>query len=413
MRYIQPQSGPFALDRGNSITSALSDIWIGSSIGLTLVKGVQGARSGSNSSPTTVIEGIGPGGRHIRGDGTTTLAGWKINGNSNDLLDNSNTTWFIVRRCRDTTVRSSYMHYGYDSGASNRALVGAPEGTNLTWDYGNATAGSGRLQAPYTKDTQLETLVLVAGQTKGREIWRRGVKLASNTSAKAVRSADAAAFGIGPMNSATPFDDVETYLFGISNREWSDAEIICWCANPWQLFKSPQRVMMVGFQTYTFTPSGGIALSGAGSALRSTIKTPAGGLVFSGAAPSSRSVVKTASGGIAFAGTAAQVRSATRTTSGGITLGGAATVLRGLVKTASGGILFGGAASVSFHSAVQTLIVTPVGGMVFAGTAAIVRTCTRAVSGGISLAGNASVVLSHFGAVVGNWISVARHRRRD
>lgn len=174
------------------------------------------------------------------------------------------------------------------------------------------------------------------------------------------------------------------------NRPLSPAEIASISANPWQVFKSPQRVMKTsgGLQAYTFTPSGGFTLSGTGTALRSTTRMPAGGLTFSGAAASSRGVVKTASGGIALAGTAPQTRGATRTASGGISFGGAATVLRGLVKT-------------------------PVGGMVFAGTAAIVRTCTRLTSGGIALGGAASVAFQRVGAVVGGWINTARRRRRE
>lgn len=148
-----------------------------------------------------------------------------------------------------------------------------------------------------------------------------------------------------------------------------------------------------GVQTRTVTPSGGISFSGTAPAVRSTIKTPTGGIILSG--------------------TAASVRGATRAASGGITLSGAATVLRSAVREAAGGLAFSGAAAVSFFSAVQTRIITPAGGIVFSGTAAIVRTCTRLTSGGISLAGNASVVLNYFGAVVGNWIGVAKHRRRD
>jgi hypothetical protein len=168
-----------------------------------------------------------------------------------------------------------------------------------------------------------------------------------------------------------------------------------------------------GTQTFIYTAVGGFVLGGAALVTRSAVKTPTGGITMSGTAVQSRSSVKTTSGGIAFAGTAPQVRGKAVTASGGIALGGTASVLRGLVKTASGGILFAGAASVSFHSAVQTLIVTPVGGMVFAGTAAIVRTTSRVAAGGIALGGAASTVFFHFGQTIGNWIGVARHRRRD
>jgi hypothetical protein len=264
----------------------------------------------------------------MRGNGVTTNSGVQFAGNSNDLLNNLNTTWFVVRRCRDTTVRSSYMMYGYDAGGSNRAFLGAPDGSNITWDYGNATAGSGRLQAAYTKDTQLETLVVVAGQTKGREIWRRGVKIASNASAKAARPSDANPFGIGPIGNTTPFDDVETYVFGVVNREWTDAEIIRWCADPWQILDDPSLVSArAAASGTTDTPvnpaAGALALTGFAPVVTQSITTNvspgAGALSLSGYAPtvtqSSTTSVAPQVGALTLAGYAPAVA---RTTNGSV-----------------------------------------------------------------------------------------------
>ena len=235
MRY-QPQ-GAARLDLGNPLTRGISDVWIASA-GATLAKNFPAGRSGTNATPETVIAGFGLAGQCIRGDGVTAGAGFKIAETGNDILPTTDTTWFIVRRCRDTVVRNTFMHYGYEASASNRCLLGAPEGENITWDYGNATAGSGRLQAPYVKDTLLETLVVVAGQVKGREIWRRGVKLAGNPAAKANRQSTSRPFGIGRIGGASvAMDDVETYMFGVANREWSDAEITQWSNNPWQILE--------------------------------------------------------------------------------------------------------------------------------------------------------------------------------
>lgn len=231
----QPQ-GTARLVRGNPL--AITDIWIGSSA-LTLVKGYVAQATSINSG----ITGAGPGGRFVRGDGVSVSSGYQISDNSNNLLGSVGTTWAIVRRCRDTVVRPIYMHYGYDLGANNRCLLGAPEEGNITWDFGNATTGSGRLQAPYVKDTLMETLVVVAGQVKGREIWRRGVKLAGNPAAKALRNMDAAPFGIGRVNGNTASDDVETYMVIVSNKEWSDAEIKAWSANPWSVVDAPSMRM--------------------------------------------------------------------------------------------------------------------------------------------------------------------------
>ena len=236
----QPQ-GVAQVDWGNPLNKGLSDVWMPGN-NLTTVRNSPAIPAGTNSYPGTYVFGVGPTGQFVRGDGVSANTGIQIAGNSNNLLDNSNCTWFIVRRNRDTVVRSTFLHYGYDGGASNRAILNL-SGTTAYFDYGNATAGSGRMSAPYTKDTLLETIVVVAGQIKGREMWQRGVKIGSDPNAKFVRSADSNVFGVGPVSSGTPFDDVETYLFGVVNREWSDAEIVSFCANPWQLFRAPTRAL--------------------------------------------------------------------------------------------------------------------------------------------------------------------------
>lgn len=273
---FQPQGGA-RLDRCNPLTRGISDVWVASSLA-TLVRKFPATRAGYNGSPETVIDAFGPAGKFVRGDGVTKYAGIQLASNSNDLIGPT-TTWFIVRRCRDTVVRGTYMHYGYDKSGLNRCLLGAPEGSNITWDYGNAMGGSGRLQAPYTKDTMLETLVVVAGQVKGREIWRRGVKIASDPSAKYQRASDTAPFGIGAIGDGillggngggnTEFDDVENYMFGVSNREWSDAEIVRWSRNPWQIFEDTHADDAAIAASYlTSIQPGSLALAGAQIATR-------------------------------------------------------------------------------------------------------------------------------------------------
>lgn len=181
----------------------------------------------------------------------------------------------------------------------------------------------------------------------------------------------------------------------VAPRVMTDVELMQATANPYAFLEVSQPLFITssGPQSLIITPSGGIVLSGTAAAIRSTIKS--------------------VSGGIQFAGTSVTTRGVIRTPTGGIALGGTATVTRGIVRAVSGGIAFAGSAAVTFFSAVQSRVITPVGGMVLGGSAAVVRTCTRLASGGISLAGNASVILTYIGATVGNWINVAKHRRRD
>jgi hypothetical protein len=196
-------------------------------------------------------------------------------------------------------------------------------------------------------------------------------------------------------------------------RRLSPAEVAQVSANPWQLFKSPQRVMFApsagGPATYSYTAAGGFVLSGSATKVRGAVKTPAGGLALSGAATKVRGAVRSTSGGILFAGTAAQVRRRTIAPSGGLTLGGAASILRGVARAASGGVLFSGAAPVSFSSAFQSLVVNPVGGLLISGAAALVRACRRFASGGIALGGASGVVRSGAGpAAVFNQTTIMR-----
>lgn len=148
--------------------------------------------------------------------------------------------------------------------------------------------------------------------------------------------------------------------------------------NPWQIFKAPQRRIWVssagGPQTYSYSASGGLVVSGTGPTVKGAIKTPTGGLT--------------------LLGTASPTRGVTRTTTGGLTFSGAATPLRSLVRAATGGILFSGAASLSFFSAVQSLTVVATGGLLIRGTAAMLRTVVKAATGGIIFGGSASTVFT-------------------
>lgn len=142
----------------------------------------------------------------------------------------------VLRRSRDTTVRNSTL-FGYNSGAAgaDRVQAHAPYSDgNLYWDFGNATAGSGRVSVAFTKSTSWETLVFVAGGGKGREVWRNGVRIVSNTSATGTRNSSSAAVGIGGVLGATnnESDNDDVALFVVSSVAWSDGEIRAWSQSP-------------------------------------------------------------------------------------------------------------------------------------------------------------------------------------
>lgn len=175
----------------------------------------------------------------------------QIAGNSNDVLGTSSATIAVLRRCRDTTVRDNTL-FGYNSSATDRVLSHAPHSNgNLYWDFGNATDGSGRISVAFAKDTNWETLVFVAGQTKGREVWRRGSKIASNTAAKASRPSNSTPFVLGGTVGTYASDNIDVALLVTSNLEWTDAQIADWTANPWSVFKSPPRKLWVSPPLHT------------------------------------------------------------------------------------------------------------------------------------------------------------------
>jgi hypothetical protein len=67
--------------------------------------------------------------------------------------------------------------------------------------------------------------------------WTR---IANDTGATASAAGGSGNFLLGAVGG-TNSDDQNIYLFGISNRAWSDAEVKEWSRNPWQLFAQTDR----------------------------------------------------------------------------------------------------------------------------------------------------------------------------
>ena len=236
------------LDRGNPLTRGIADVWSGNSRAIT----ARGVNTTLVGSATVYAAGAGGFGVSLTAVGGAN-SGLKVTDNADLLFGlGSANTIFVVRRCLDTTARNSLL-FGYGNTPSGRILCHAPYSDgNMYFDFENATAGSGRISVAYTKDTDLETLVFVAGPNKGREIWRRGVKIASNTSATAARTSNTSGWGIGSPISSDGTDNFECYMIGVSGREWADVECISFCRNPWQIFRGDPVPYWQSFLT-TFT----------------------------------------------------------------------------------------------------------------------------------------------------------------
>ena len=161
---------------------------------------------------------------------------------ADDVLGTSECTIILVKSLYGSLTNGS-TGIGYSGGASDRVNAHLPFGNGTVyWDYGNATEGSGRLSVSGQTWPlhQLDAFALVAGASRGREIWRNGVLIASNTSATASRASTTAALKCGPYAG---FANQYTYLAGILNYAVDRAALAEITANPWQLLKaSPRRI---------------------------------------------------------------------------------------------------------------------------------------------------------------------------
>lgn len=145
-----------------------------------------------------------------------------------------------------------------------------------------------------------------------------------------------------------------------------------------------------GTQSYSYSATGGLSLSGAATALRARALAAAGGLTLAGAAAQVRKVTRAAAGGLTLAGAAAFAKGATVVPAGGITLAGAAALNRLRVAVPAGGIELSGEAGYS-TSGSQQFSYSATGGLSLSGSAPQARVSVPAVAGGLQLGGAATV----------------------
>jgi hypothetical protein len=408
-RFTQQPQQPAPVDKSLGIT----DLWLGSLPGKTLVRGESTVEKFSGSVGSPNPKSVSVAGRGVYGDGSTNFSGMQIAASSETVLS-GDVTIFMVRRCRDT-INRGYLAAGYDAGANDRAILAIPEaGTGqIIFDYGNATEGSGRLLGPvYVKDTQVETLVFIAGQKKGREIWRRGVKLAGNPSAKATRSATGLPFSIGPSNNATAFDNVEYVMFGFASREWSDAEIVAWSADPWgRTFKAPPRRLwvapgaadssLVGAAAAQATASGSLSASIRLTAGAAAVASATGALStavrMAGAAVAQASAAGALSTAIQLSGTASASAIAT-----GTLAGGAAALSGSAIATATAAGALATAVTLTGAGVAQATASGVLATQIkLTGAASAGASAAGALSTGIALSGAAQAIASASGTLAG------------
>ena len=285
---LRQPPGPLLIDQGNPLARALSEVWVGSQPAYTARRQVATVLGGA-AARVVSASGVGIA-------TTASLSDFVDIGNADNIFGFGNECTIAIYRRAQSTVAANSSIFGYTNGSAAVASY-APWGDgSIYFDFGNNTAGSGRISTPYTKDLLPEALVFAAGAVVGREIWRRGVRIANNAAATAARTTSAALpVKIGANGAAgSPADLVETYLFIVANRVWSPAEIVSWSANPWQIFKPPNRrlwLLAAGGTTFSQTLSASLGTSASRIAAVQAIRAAAQ----SSAASLARSTVATRS----------------------------------------------------------------------------------------------------------------------
>lgn len=204
-------------------------------LGLTAPTMIRGFSPFINAG--TITGGVGELGRNISIDTATLDGGVVIASDADDIITStSSCTILLIRRSKDTVARES-MLFGYAVSAADRVLTHAPwSDGNLYWDFGG-TGASQRISVAFAKSTTPDYLAFVAGPTKGREVWRNGIKIVGDATKTGARVATAANFRIGAVGTNSDLE--EFYYFHVLNRELSDIELKSWYEKPWQIF-APQ-----------------------------------------------------------------------------------------------------------------------------------------------------------------------------
>lgn len=311
MRYTQPQSGPFRLDPSNALVRGLT--FCLDHYGTDLVAGKY-----TKLPATTVKSGIAADlqTNDIDVYASASLAlgtEWSI---AYSFIPTSLSGTFDLFFERNVKADGNHFELYKDSSTGKIALyivssagvlVGGPVLTAGVPVDAIITASAGTLKL-YLAGVFV-TSVAWAGTIAGTTSWAR----------------------FNATESGTSNGRQKLLFFRAWNRPLSDVEVVVHYANPWQLFKSPSRVMKAaGFTTYSYTASGGVLFSGTSTSLRGRVLSGLGGVVFSGTASITRTFVQsltiTPIGGLLIRGTSSMVRGVVKLVSGGVNLAGSAAI---------------------------------------------------------------------------------------
>lgn len=241
----QPQSGASTLDWSNPLLRSTTGLWQLQN-GFYIRDSVSGA-IGSIGDLTNVRSVIGQAGIGLASISST--SGRYVNtGRLASSLGISG-----------TSNRTIYGVCANDASAANQAVftLGVPS-TGQDWTLRNNGTNAWRFNIWGVTSIDFTyavpdggTIAYVCTQNgTAVEIWINGQLRGSGTAT--VNTTDAV-FKIGGDASFWSSWQRPSYFSGVANRVWAAAEKKAFCNNPWQIFKSPQRVMMLaGGLTVTY-----------------------------------------------------------------------------------------------------------------------------------------------------------------
>jgi hypothetical protein len=220
------------------------------------------------------------------------------------LLGTTRCTILVLRSLNSTSFSATQSH-GYTAGDTDRVAVHFPyTDGNVYWDYGNffTNTGGGRLVAT-TSGTwvagKIEAWAFIADPTRGREIWRDGVRIANHTGRTASRNTTSQAFRVGAAaGSAQPENVFQFVLLGDTALDADRIE--AWSENPWRIFTPRLRSIFVG--SALVEASGSSAVSGLGEVVASALKTALAAALVATSGAVAASGVKSVSGSASCSG---------------------------------------------------------------------------------------------------------------
>jgi hypothetical protein len=156
-----------------------------------------------------------------------------------NVVGGNQVTVCIIRRKTDTTARASSL-FGLDSSVQTQrcgAHVPYSDG-NVYWDFGGSSSPNRLTWTGYTRTTNIEKWVFVAG-SQGSSIWLDGALKASQSTSIG-RGTTSLDFAIGMGNGLTNAADLQEYYYcAMFDAQWGADNVAAWTANPYAILQSP------------------------------------------------------------------------------------------------------------------------------------------------------------------------------